>query len=194
MSTIDQPGDGPPVVHTKGAPEAVLSPLHPPAGLRRRRGGPGSAAAPPGGSPSERVCRRKGSGCWHLPSANYPPQSPRHSGGTTPNATCVWSGLIAMLDPPRRGVAESVAQCRAAGIRIIVITGDHPLTAAAIAERVGITGAHPTVVTGEQFERLTEKQLAALIREHPEVVFARASPRPSCTSPKRCAPRVMWSQ
>ena len=47
-------------------------------------------------------------------------------------------GLVAMLDPPRPEVADAVARCHSAGIRILVVTGDHPLTAVAIARRVGI--------------------------------------------------------
>ncbi len=52
-------------------------------------------------------------------------------------------GLVTMLDPPRPEVREAIARCHSAGIRIIVITGDHPLTAAAIARQVGIGGEHP---------------------------------------------------
>ena len=52
-------------------------------------------------------------------------------------------GLVALLDPPRPEVADAVARCHAAGIRIIVVTGDHGLTAAAIARRVGIGGRDP---------------------------------------------------
>ncbi len=52
-------------------------------------------------------------------------------------------GFVAMLDPPRAEVADAVAQCHAAGIRIIVVTGDHGLTAAAVAHQVGIAGAQP---------------------------------------------------
>ena len=61
-----------------------------------------------------------------------------------------------MLDPPRPEVAEAVAACHRAGIRIIVITGDHGLTAAAIARRSGIGGDEPTVVTGEELDRMSE--------------------------------------
>ncbi len=175
MSTIDQLGDGPPVVHTKGAPEAVLSRcthLLGPDGtaviLDERQRRLVDAQVNAFAAQGLRVlafAQRQLSTAVALPQRRDDAE-----------ADLCLVGLIAMLDPPRRGVAESVAQCHAAGIRIIVITGDHPLTAGAIAERVGITGAHPTVVTGEQFERLTEKQLAELIREHPEVIFARASP------------------
>ncbi len=175
MSTIDQPHDGPPVVHTKGAPEAVLSRCTQVLDsdgaavvLDQRQRHRVEAEVNAFAAQGLRVlafAQRQ------LPAAVAPP----HRRDDAERDLCL-VGLIAMLDPPRQGVAESVAQCRAAGIRIIVITGDHPLTAAAIAERVGITGAHPTVVTAEQFERLTEKQLAALIRDHPELVFARASP------------------
>jgi calcium-translocating P-type ATPase len=85
-------------------------------------------------------------------------------------------GLIAMLDPPRGEVAAAVADCHAARIRIIVITGDHGLTAAAIAAQVGITHGEPTVITGEGLDRLSEDDLDKLLSEQPELIFARASP------------------
>ncbi|MEU9047791.1 MULTISPECIES: HAD-IC family P-type ATPase [unclassified Kitasatospora] len=81
-----------------------------------------------------------------------------------------------MFDPPRPEVADAVAHCRTAGIRIIMITGDHPLTAAAIARRVGITGDSPRVVTGDQLDRLHEHELGELVRAEHDIVFARASP------------------
>jgi magnesium-transporting ATPase (P-type) len=81
-----------------------------------------------------------------------------------------------MYDPPRREVADAVARCRSAGIRIIVVTGDHPLTAAEIARRVGIATTDPTVVTGEQLRAMSEGDLDALLKESPDVVFARVSP------------------
>jgi calcium-translocating P-type ATPase len=85
-------------------------------------------------------------------------------------------GLVAMLDPPRPEVAEAVARCRDAGIRIIVVTGDHPVTATVIARRVGIVGAEPAVVTGDQLDRTAEPELDELLRRQPELVFARSSP------------------
>jgi calcium-translocating P-type ATPase len=85
-------------------------------------------------------------------------------------------GLVAMLDPPRPEVADAVAACHTAGIRIVVITGDNGLTAAAIARSVGIAGEQPTIVTGEELERMTEAELDRLLMEGRELIFARSSP------------------
>ena len=175
MSTVDQLPGASTVVHTKGAPEAVLSlcshildtdgrPVAlDDAGRRRVEAAVNAFAAE--GLRVLAFARRE--------LADEEPAP--HRRGDAERDLC-FTGLIAMFDPPRAGVADAVAQCRTAGIRIIMITGDHPLTAAAIAQRVGITADHPTVVTGDHFERLTEQQLAALIEENPEVIFARASP------------------
>ena len=85
-------------------------------------------------------------------------------------------GLVAMLDPPRPEVADAVARCHDAGIRVIVITGDHPVTAAAIAREVGIGGDSAPVLTGEQLERMSDAELDRLLRGGQELVFARTSP------------------
>ncbi|HWT49055.1 MAG TPA: cation-transporting P-type ATPase, partial [Mycobacterium sp.] len=175
MSTVDQLSGESIAVHTKGAPEAVLSLCswildaegHPvpldDAGRRRVEAAVNGFAAE--GLRVLAFARRELATDKPVP----------HQRGDVERDLCL-TGLVALLDPPRAGVADAVAQCRTAGIRIIVITGDHPLTAAAIAKRVGITGDHPTVVTGNQFEQLNEQQLAALIQDNPEVIFARASP------------------
>jgi calcium-translocating P-type ATPase len=84
-------------------------------------------------------------------------------------------GLVAMFDPPRAEVAAAVANCRAAGIRIVVITGDAGLTAAEIARSVGIA-QEPYVVTGAELDQLSEPELDRLLREEPELIFARSSP------------------
>jgi calcium-translocating P-type ATPase len=85
-------------------------------------------------------------------------------------------GLITMLDPPRAEVAGAVARCHAAGIRIIVITGDHPLTAAAIARQVGIGADQTKVVLAERFDHRDEREIEQLLADGSEVIFARASP------------------
>ena len=87
-----------------------------------------------------------------------------------------WLGVAALEDPPRAGVADAVRRCRQAGLRIIVITGDHGATAAAIARQVGIVTGRPTVVTGPEVDQLPEPELDALLRDAPELVVARSNP------------------
>jgi calcium-translocating P-type ATPase len=91
-------------------------------------------------------------------------------------ADLTFLGLVAMLDPPRPEVAEAVESCHGAGLRVIVITGDHGLTAAAIAKRVGIGGGDTRVILGSDVERMTDADLDALLREGDELIFARSSP------------------
>jgi calcium-translocating P-type ATPase len=175
MSTVDQAPGAPITVDTKGAPEAVLSLCSRildtdgrPVALDDAGRGRVEAAVNAFAAEGLRVlafARRELAADEPVP----------HRRGDAERNLCL-TGLVALLDPPRAGVADAVARCHTAGIRIIVITGDHPLTAAAVAQRVGITGDHPTVVTGDQLEQLSEPQLAALIQENPEVIFARASP------------------
>lgn len=81
-----------------------------------------------------------------------------------------------MADPPRPEVADAVARCHSAGIRIIVVTGDHALTATAIADQVGIGGPEPKVVTGDALDHMPEPELDQLLRRHRELIFARTSP------------------
>ncbi|MGA5305869.1 cation-translocating P-type ATPase [Nucisporomicrobium flavum] len=85
-------------------------------------------------------------------------------------------GLVAMVDPPRDGVAEAVASAHRAGIRIHVITGDYGPTAAAIAHQVGIGRAGGRIVAGDELDRLTDADLDHLVGGDDEIVFARASP------------------
>ncbi len=175
MSTVDQLSDESTVVHTKGAPEAVLTLC---SEILDTDGHPVVLDDPGRGRVEAAVNAFAAEGLRVLAFARRElavgEAIPKRRGDAERDLCFI--GLIAMLDPPRAGVADAVAQCRTAGIRIIMITGDHPLTAGAIAQRVGITGDHPTVVTGNQFDRLTEQQLAALIEENPELIFARASP------------------
>jgi calcium-translocating P-type ATPase len=84
--------------------------------------------------------------------------------------------LVVLFDPPRPEVAEAVERCHAAGIRIVVITGDYGATAAEVARRVGIGLDGAQAVTGAALDAMTEPQLDELLRGQREIVFARASP------------------
>jgi Ca2+-transporting ATPase len=83
-------------------------------------------------------------------------------------------GVLAFADPVRPGIRESIAACRTAGIRVVMITGDHPLTASAIARSIGISTDEGAVITGDELEALTDDELE---RRMPTVsVVARARP------------------
>lgn len=89
----------------------------------------------------------------------------------------VLSGLVGMLDPPRPEVTDAVRDCHRAGIRIIMVTGDHALTAEAVARRVGIVrGDSPTVRTGTELDEMTDQELADLLALPAELLFCRVSP------------------
>ena len=83
-------------------------------------------------------------------------------------------GVVGMIDPPRREVAESVRTCRAAGIRTIMITGDHKVTALAIAKELHIYRDGDTVVTGGELDAMSDDALDAAVGN--VTVFARVSP------------------
>jgi calcium-translocating P-type ATPase len=98
-------------------------------------------------------------------------------GRDDPTAECelVFCGLAGLEDPPRAGVPEAIRKCRGAGIRVIMVTGDHPRTAVAIAREIGmVQSPDPLVLTGEQLLRLSATQLQ-LALDAPEVVFARVA-------------------
>ncbi|MDM7953555.1 MAG: cation-transporting P-type ATPase [Cyanobium sp. CZS 25K] len=83
-------------------------------------------------------------------------------------------GLMAQLDPARPEVALAVHRCREAGIRPVMITGDHPLTAAAIGESIGLVEAGPEVVLGKQLEAADAAELAAMVSRCS--IYARVPP------------------
>ncbi|MFW6074006.1 MAG: cation-translocating P-type ATPase [Chloroflexota bacterium] len=86
----------------------------------------------------------------------------------------IFAGLVGMMDPPREGVPESIARCQHAGIRIVMITGDHADTARAIARQLGIAGHGEGVLVGADLQALDDDELEEKVRH--VSVFARVAP------------------
>jgi len=92
-------------------------------------------------------------------------------------AELVWIGLVGLIDPPRPEAKRAVEQCRQAGIRVIMVTGDHPDTAAAVARELGLIPRDrqkQTVLTGGEVNKLSDSELAQALNK--TRVFARVAP------------------
>lgn len=85
-------------------------------------------------------------------------------------------GFIGIADPPRPEAREAIARCHAAGIKVVMITGDHPVTAESVARDVGLAGpGKPEIITGDELKSLSRIELASRLKS-PSIVFARTSP------------------
>jgi P-type Ca2+ transporter type 2C len=82
-------------------------------------------------------------------------------------------GLVGLQDPPRPEVRDAIATCRRAGVRVVMITGDHPLTAKAIGRQVGLNG-NCQVVTGPELDQLSDEALKDVVKY--TTIYARTSP------------------
>jgi P-type Ca2+ transporter type 2C len=94
----------------------------------------------------------------------------------------VFAGLQGLIDPPRPEAMDAIARCRTAGIRTVMITGDHAVTAVAIARRLGLSTGEPGVLTGREIELMSAADLAEKVRT--VSVFARVSPQQKLTIAK----------
>merc|ERR1711963_950754 len=140
-----------------------------------------------------------------LPKGDYPTGYPFNQDEVNfPIEGLRFVGLMSMIDPPRAAVPDAVAKCRSDGIKVIMVTGDHPITAKAIAKSVGIISAdnmtvedvaaaknkdvnqltkeeqreaHAAVVHGGELKDITDAQLDEILMYHSEIVFARTSPQ-----------------
>ena len=88
----------------------------------------------------------------------------------------VFLGLTGMIDPPRPEVPSALARCHSAGIRVIMLTGDYGLTAKTIANQIGLMSAAGRVVQGDELSAMTDDALQQLLRDAPEILFARIAP------------------
>lgn len=100
--------------------------------------------------------------------------APRHGGPQDGVETLVLLGLMAQRDPPRPEAAGAVARCRGAGIRPVMVTGDHPLTARSISEAIGLAEPGSPIVQGPELEGLDAAALEALVSR--TSLFARVVP------------------
>jgi len=139
---------------------------------------------------------------YMLPSDKYPLGYPFDADNVNfPVHGLRFVGLMSMIDPPRAAVPDAVAKCRSAGIKVIMVTGDHPITAKAIAKSVGIISegnetvediaqrlnipikevdpreAKAAVVHGGELRDMSGEQLDDILIHHTEIVFARTSPQ-----------------
>merc|ERR1719365_303175 len=139
---------------------------------------------------------------FKLPADKYPQGYPFDADEINfPLENLRFVGLMSMIDPPRAAVPDAVSKCRSAGIKVIMVTGDHPITAKAIARSVGIISeqsmtvediaekqgksiqeinprdARACVVHGGEIKDMSEKQIDDILMYHTEIVFARTSPQ-----------------
>ncbi len=167
MTTFHAIGDGV-MAYTKGAPEAVLARCATVmaddgrvaidrAALERVAG----EMAAEGLRVLAVACRR-----WH--------EIPELNTSDAVEQDLEFIGLVGLIDPPRMEAAEAVATCRAAGITPVMITGDHPSTARAIARRLGIVGGGDAVMSGRELAALSDAELGARVRQ--TFVYARVDP------------------
>ena len=173
MTTIDAEERGA-TVHTKGAPEEVLSRCTEemqPDGSRQplddvTRADLVAAVA----TYAERGLRLLAVAFRDLGDGPVPADRAVAEAGLT------WLGFVALLDPARPEVRKAVEECHTAGVRIIVVTGDHRLTAGAIAREVGIGGDAPVTINADELDALSEPEFDEFLLADRELVLARSSP------------------
>ena len=146
------------IVATKGAPEAVAS-LCALSDAQRDEVAAQAAAMADRGLRVLGVARARHPGATPWPQAQH-------------GFDFEWLGMIALADPLRAEVPQAVARCQHAGIRVVMITGDHPRTAGAIAQQAGINSSH--VITGSEIAAMPAAELAARVAN--TQVFARVKP------------------
>jgi magnesium-transporting ATPase (P-type) len=169
MATLHKGADGKQILLVKGAPEVILEHCD------RQQTASGAPAPFDRGRFAKASDKLAGQGERVLGLAWL--ENPRLQAGSLGPAdlpkNLVLLGLVGLLDPPRKEAIEAVAECQKGGIRVTMITGDHKITAAAIAKMLGI-GDGKTAVTGVEIEEMNEAALQERVRDVD--VFARAAP------------------
>ncbi|TXT22120.1 MAG: cation transport ATPase [Planctomycetota bacterium] len=167
MSVVVRGPDGSSVMHTKGAPEVILAKC-----VAERRGG---HAEPLTAERRQQIMQSNSemaSRALRVLALAYRDHS-ESSGPEYDEADLVFAGLVGMIDPPREEAKDAVKRCRAAGISPVMITGDHPETALAIARELQIAGNEDRVVTGQELDAIPDDRLKAQVDQI--AVYARVS-------------------
>ncbi|MCD6324425.1 MAG: cation-transporting P-type ATPase, partial [Desulfurococcales archaeon] len=112
--------------------------------------------------------RTYGIACKKMPAGRLP-EDPRDV-----EVDLVFIGVLGIIDPPREGVKEAIEEIRRAGVRVIMITGDHKLTAEAVAKMIGLIGDGGKVVEGKDLDGLSDEDFRKLVEE--VSVYARVTP------------------
>ncbi len=174
MSTVDRAPGGA-VVHVKGAPEALLPRC---VAVARAQGRSAALDDRRRAELDRRVTGWAAEGLRLLAVAERPLAADDVPGleRDAAESGLTLLGVVALTDPPRPEVADAVARCHGAGIRLLVVTGDHGLTASHVARAVGIGRDGLRVVEGRDLDAMPEQELDALLAAGGEVVFARTSP------------------
>uniref|UniRef100_A0A8C9FWC5 Sodium/potassium-transporting ATPase subunit alpha n=1 Tax=Pavo cristatus TaxID=9049 RepID=A0A8C9FWC5_PAVCR len=155
----------------------------------------------------------------YLPEDEFPDTYPFDTDSMNfPTSNLCFVGLLSMIDPPRSTVPDAVSKCRSAGIKVIMVTGDHPITAKAIAKSVGIISATSetvediakrlnipveqvnrqeataAVVNGMELKDMSLQELDEILCNHSEIVFARTSPQQKLIIVEGCQRQVRGAQ
>jgi Ca2+-transporting ATPase len=170
MTTLhERPAGGGVVAYTTGAPDPLIERCT----ARLTASGPAPLDAAPLLAAAERMAA-EGLRVLAIAQRDWPAVPADFSPGTV-EAGLTFIGLVGLIDPPRPEAERAVRECRSAGITPVMITGDHPLTARAIAARLGILeSGEGRALTGRELARLPDEELARRVREIR--VYARVDP------------------
>jgi P-type Ca2+ transporter type 2C len=166
MATLNDDGNGKRLIYVKGAPERLLEMCN----CASNDGGTSELDVDAWHERVERVAKK---GQRVLAIASRKLDDGRNEITEDDIGELTLLGLVGLIDPPRQEAIEAIADCRSAGIRCKMITGDHALTARVIASQLGIENTD-TVLSGKDFERLSDRELEAQAWDVD--VYARTSP------------------
>lgn len=170
MSVICESNKGETFVYTKGAPDIIIekcTKFYSPNGIRELRGEDKRTILRRNDDLAKEALRVLGVAYKKLNSKKY---NKAHV-----EEELVFVGLIGMIDPPRKEAINAVRKCKLAGIKPIMITGDHKVTAGAIARELNIAEDGGRVITGAELESMDDRKLMSIVND--VSVYARVSPK-----------------